>query len=203
MSRARKPDPNHPRQIAKAAGRTTYFTGVPCRNAGHIAQKSTANGGCTECQRIYHRKPAVRERQYKMQAIRRKKTIAAIKAAEALLPPKPLSPRQQAKKDGDKNYYSTSCKHGHDSTRNTASGTCNECLRIHGRKTAERLRALRPPKPKKRKLAKPRVRKPRVKKPKAKPKLRIYKEPRITVEEQKAETFDEMVARIYKEDQRW
>jgi len=36
------------RAAAKAAGKTMYFTGRPCKH-GHVAQRQTASGACLEC----------------------------------------------------------------------------------------------------------------------------------------------------------
>lgn len=42
------------RSEAIAAGRKTYFTGLPCKN-GHISHRHTHNGICAECKRTTHR----------------------------------------------------------------------------------------------------------------------------------------------------
>jgi hypothetical protein len=43
------------RAEAKAAGKTRYFTGVPCKQ-GHLAERTTTNGECAECYRAKKRK---------------------------------------------------------------------------------------------------------------------------------------------------
>src|SRR5919205_1500981 len=40
------------RDEALARGLKRYFTGKPCR-AGHVAERYSGNGGCTECHRAY------------------------------------------------------------------------------------------------------------------------------------------------------
>lgn len=40
-----------PRGVAIVSGATRYFTGIPCRH-GHVAERSTVNGQCTECARL-------------------------------------------------------------------------------------------------------------------------------------------------------
>ena len=42
---------HHERRDAKAAGKSRYFTGRPCKQ-GHIAERQTINGSCVECFRI-------------------------------------------------------------------------------------------------------------------------------------------------------
>jgi hypothetical protein len=39
------------RAEAKARGLKRYFTGKPCRNKGHVAERLTSNGNCMECKR--------------------------------------------------------------------------------------------------------------------------------------------------------
>lgn len=47
----RKSRPLSERKAARAAGEKTYSTGNPCKN-GHIADRLTSNGSCSECSRI-------------------------------------------------------------------------------------------------------------------------------------------------------
>lgn len=41
------------RDSAIALGLTTFFTGVPCKRAGHIGVRFVKNRGCRECARLY------------------------------------------------------------------------------------------------------------------------------------------------------
>lgn len=43
------------RAAAKAAGKTTYFTGRPCK-LGHIVNRVTSSGACVECARLSERR---------------------------------------------------------------------------------------------------------------------------------------------------
>jgi hypothetical protein len=43
------------RAAAKSAGKTTYFTGRPCKN-GHIELRCTASGSCVECAKANEKK---------------------------------------------------------------------------------------------------------------------------------------------------
>lgn len=53
------------RKKAMAAGEKTYFTGYPCKN-GHISDRLTSNGSCSECSRInsvnFYRNPKNKEK---------------------------------------------------------------------------------------------------------------------------------------------
>jgi hypothetical protein len=50
-----------PRAVAIAAGRTTYFTGKPCKY-GHVEDRYTLDGVCVECRRNYQRNERSRVR---------------------------------------------------------------------------------------------------------------------------------------------
>lgn len=49
------------RMAAANAGKTRYFTGLPCV-CGHIAERMTSTGGCVECNRERRQTPAVKEK---------------------------------------------------------------------------------------------------------------------------------------------
>lgn len=42
------------RSAARVAGKTRYFTGMPCRQ-GHVCQRYTNDGGCVECKALRQR----------------------------------------------------------------------------------------------------------------------------------------------------
>jgi hypothetical protein len=111
-----------------------------------------------------------------------------------------FTPKRIAKMNGERYFRSgKDCVNGHqDPLRATINSTCCECVTVRRRAAGqvERSKTLAP-----RKYVK-RIRKTVVKK-KKEPKIKIYKEVRITEEEIKAETFDEMTKRIYAEDRKW
>jgi hypothetical protein len=43
------------RATAKAEGKTTYFTGRPCKN-GHLTFRQTASGSCVDCAKVFLKK---------------------------------------------------------------------------------------------------------------------------------------------------
>ena len=112
-----------------------------------------------------------------------------------------LSLRQIAKSKGERYFRSgKDCINKHsDPLRVTANSSCIECVTDRRRAAGQvkRRKGVNPDwKPKKRISKKA----PKLKK---EPKIRIYKEARITEEEIRAETFDEMVKRVYAEDRKW
>ncbi len=95
---------------------------------------------------------------------------------------KQLSPRQKAKKNGDRTYRTKSCKYGHNAERLTATGTCLECAVLA-------IRSKRKYKP----FDAP-IEHTGCKWGKRKKKVDMNTE---------SETFDSMVKRIYKEENKW
>jgi hypothetical protein len=118
-----------------------------------------------------------------------------------------MGKRKEAKLAGETFYMSDKpCLRGHHVKRRVDNGICSQCAyeasivyrEKHHDKILKKRAAKRIEdgiKPRKKYVPKPRKKK--------EPKIEIYKEARITEEEQKAETFDEMVKRLYKEDRRW
>ena len=43
------------REDAAAKGQTTYYTGMPCRKAGHISERYVSNGACLMCLQRFRR----------------------------------------------------------------------------------------------------------------------------------------------------
>lgn len=162
---------------AKAKGEITFFTGRPCRKHGHISPRYTSSYACIECHQLA-RKPN-----------RKKKEVVPRKL-------KNESPRKRAMRLGEQ-YYTTGkpCKNGHTDFRQTCNSVCKQCG-IDAAQRDRRKRGIMP-----RKFTVPRPRKSYYKK--KVPSIKIYKEVRITEEEIKAETFDEMTKRIYAEDRKW
>ena len=109
-----------------------------------------------------------------------------------------FSPRILAKMSEERYFRSgKDCVNGHtDPLRATINSTCCECVtaRARAKGVKERRKGIGP-----RKYVK-RIRKTVAKKA---PKIIVYKEVRITEEEIKAETFEEMTKRIYAEDRKW
>lgn len=134
------------RAEAKAAASKRYFTGKPCKH-GHVSERVTVNGACTECDRLkqlkyYH---ADREGNLRKQKIAREKPgyyekrkasrhrKDPVMAAKVALRERDLSAREGARLLGLSQYESPRpCGKGH-TGRFVGDGHCVECNRINCR----------------------------------------------------------------------
>lgn len=110
--------------------------------------------------------------------------------------------QQEARDRGEMYFYTGKpCKYGHDSPRLTSCYNCAQCHEEWRakRRAATKKRLASGIYPKKRGKGK----KKRSPKPKKNKGILIYKEVRITEEEIKEESFNEMAKRVYKRDQSW
>ena len=134
------------RAIAKEAGHTTYFTGIPCKH-GHLAPRSTANGSCNACSAERRRaawaadpeKSRAKEREYrasnpewvaKRNALSRKKwdDLDPGRVVRRVGREKDASNREEAASNGRRHYESVlPCPKGHLGTRYTATTRCVAC----------------------------------------------------------------------------
>lgn len=102
------------RKEAKALGLPRYFTGVPCKQGGHISERRT---GCSEC----------------LECARKTKTADALEEARRIYGDKIVT-KEEAKRRGLKQYFvGKVCGKGHVSDRNVSTNQCRQCLREYYR----------------------------------------------------------------------
>lgn len=163
------------REKARKNGESKFFTGKACKN-DHISHRSVATGRCLECNAANTR------RYYKRHGYDKRPTnefiVASNKAKEA---------RETAIAEGKKVYRSgRDCQNGHtDPLRSTANSGCRECTNEYNKKY----------RPKKKYSYYKAV---TTKKPK---KVKKVQEEKVV--EVREETYEEMVARVYKRQQNW
>lgn len=70
---------NARRMEAKAAGRTRYFTGMPCYQ-GHISERFVSSRGCVACQEIKQREARIAEARRQGRSYLPKKMVVRVLA---------------------------------------------------------------------------------------------------------------------------
>jgi len=121
------------RKEAKEKGLTHYFTGKPCKH-GHIELRYTATGYCDECRKIKWRqnkdKHLSNSKRWKQQNPDKVKKHCQTqqKRRRIITASKPLSPRQQAIKEGRETYLPEKpCVKGHRALRKVNHPACPIC----------------------------------------------------------------------------
>lgn len=144
------------RAEAKAAGATTYFTGLPCKH-GHIAKRCTANGSCITCSterakaardaNLAGARAKERERRARNPEQAAKRNAAKVLALDALDPGRverrkakevDASRRVAAATAGSVHYESgIACPTGHIGLRYTSTARCVACQLTRNEKTRD------------------------------------------------------------------
>lgn len=141
------------REEARREGLKYYFDGEECRK-GHLADKFTSSGGCTECaaernneflqergdraqEKLQKKQDAVESIQYAKEVIEFLRSVAdpdspeSIKLLEMELKILPSSRRMAEYLDEKYYYVNEACEaRGHFSKRLTATGGCFECYKV-------------------------------------------------------------------------
>lgn len=131
------------RNAASRLGISRYFSGKPCKRAGHLSQRQTSSGVCIACRRQFYAPVANAKRTCRLAELERARTKASAtkkhkRVEEAarlssLFPDRRIASRSEATILGLARYFTGhSCRRGHFAERRTKDGVCSACPQRRG-----------------------------------------------------------------------